>query len=66
MTLYLKSDMVNYNNLWEALHQQRVGKRVMRILANVYSNTLAYVRLDQNGTEFKLEKGVKQGDPPFS
>ncbi len=55
-------DMVNHNYLWEALHQQGVEQKVIRILANIYSNAIAYVRLDQNGTEFKLGKEIKQED----
>ncbi len=53
-------DMVNYNYLWEALHKQGMDKKV---LTYIYSNAIAYIRLDQKGAEFKLEKGVKQGDP---
>ncbi len=61
MDFYKVLDTVNHNYLWEALYQRGVDKKVIRILVNIYSSALAYVRLDQNGTEIKLEKGVKKG-----
>lgn len=42
---------------------QRVGREVVEVLRNMYQSSKAYVKLDSEGEEFRVQKGVKQGDP---
>ncbi len=37
-----------------------VDKKVIRILANIYSNAIAYVRLDQNGKNLNEKKWLNR------
>ncbi|VDO16914.1 unnamed protein product [Brugia timori] len=56
-------DSVKHYAVWEALTNQGVGREVVEVLKNMYRSSKAYVKLDKEGEEFKVQKGVKQGDP---
>ena len=47
----------------EALKKIGMEHKYIRILRKIYLKSNAEVRTEKVGTTFKLEKGVKQGDP---
>ncbi len=56
-------DSLNHNFLWESLAKQGIQKRIINILQENYQNSEAYVKLNKIGPKFKINRGVKQGDP---
>ena len=56
-------DIVNLEYLWNALARQGIPQKFIKIIQEMYTGTEAYIRLDKKGPKFKLERGVKQGDP---
>lgn len=56
-------DSISHNFLWKALSSQGVSKKVISILRELYKDATAYVKTDTKGKQFKIEKGVRQGDP---
>lgn len=56
-------DSLNYREIWQSLRQQGVEERYIALLYNIYSNNSAKVKLEREGREFPIRKGVRQGDP---
>lgn len=56
-------DSINHNSLWGALIQQGVPKKYIRIIKNIYANSVAQIKLESAGEEFPVARGVRQGDP---
>ena len=56
-------DSLYHEKIWEALANQGIPENVVEILNQIYKNSMARVRLDREGSEFKIERGVRQGDP---
>ena len=56
-------DSLYHEKIWEALTNQGIPGNVIEILNQIYKNSTARVRLDRAGSEFKIERGVRQGDP---
>lgn len=56
-------DSLEHEYIWEALREQNIQDRYIRILKNIYSKGTAQVRLEKSGEEFPIERGVRQGDP---
>ncbi|PZC70710.1 hypothetical protein B5X24_HaOG215026 [Helicoverpa armigera] len=56
-------DSIKHEFIWEALKQQGVPSVYINIIANIYSNIKAKIQLESLGTEFNIQKGVRQGDP---
>ncbi len=56
-------DMIYHNKVWGALTKDGIPKEIVKILANQYKNSKAYIKLDTKGEEFHIGRGVKQGDP---
>ncbi|CAB3244509.1 unnamed protein product [Arctia plantaginis] len=49
--------------IWDSLLQQGVNEKYLKLLHNIYSKCRVKVRLEKEGPEFYLQKGVRQGDP---
>lgn len=56
-------DSIKHKHLWEALKQQGVQSKYIRIMKQIYKNSSAIIRLEKEGEEFPIKKGVRQGDP---
>ena len=56
-------DSVEHAIVLQALLHQGVPIKYIRILGNMYNNCRAKVRTEKEGKEFKIKRGVKQGDP---
>ncbi|KAI5716877.1 hypothetical protein M8J76_013824 [Diaphorina citri] len=46
-----------------ALHQQGVPKPYIDILEKIYDSSIGKIKLEKVGPPFRLERGVRQGDP---
>ncbi len=56
-------DSVNHDYLWNALYRQCLKNKEIKIIRELYREGEAYIKLDREGSKFKIKKGVKQGDP---
>ena len=56
-------DSLFQERIWETLAKQKVPENVISILSEIYQNSTARVCLDRAGNEFRIERGVRQGDP---
>ena len=56
-------DSLYHEKIWEALRNQGIPGNAIKILEQIYKNSLARIRLDREGSEFKVERGVRQEDP---
>lgn len=56
-------DSIKHEVIWNSLWQQGVSAKYIRIIRNIYSNSYAKLRLEKTGEEFRIKKGVRQGDP---
>lgn len=56
-------DTIEHEKIWNALKNQGVEHKYIRILKNIYSNSKAKIKLEKEGKEIKMERGVRQGDP---
>ncbi|PZC79969.1 hypothetical protein B5X24_HaOG215559 [Helicoverpa armigera] len=56
-------DSIEHENIWSCLKIQGVEHKYIRIIKNVYTNSTAKIRLEKEGKEIKIYRGVRQGDP---
>lgn len=56
-------DSIEHENIWHGLKNQGVEHKYIRILKNVYTNSTARIKLEKEGKEIKINRGVRQGDP---
>lgn len=56
-------DSLLHKNIWEALVEQGIEHKYIRLIRNVYSNSTARIQLEKKSQPFKVGKGVRQGDP---
>ncbi|GBP08998.1 Putative uncharacterized transposon-derived protein F52C9.6 [Eumeta japonica] len=56
-------DSLIHANIWEALREQGIEQKYIRLIRNVYKNSSACIQLEKKGDPFKIQKSVKQGDP---
>lgn len=56
-------DTLEHRFIWDALKDQGVHAKYIRILKNVYTKSTTQVKLESIGEEFPVERGVRQGDP---
>ncbi len=56
-------DTVDHTFLWEALRNQGINWKYIKVIKIMYEQAEAYVKMDQKGDNFKVERGVRQGDP---
>ncbi|CAG9130127.1 unnamed protein product [Plutella xylostella] len=56
-------DSLHHNSIITALTNQNIEPVYIQILEKIYNNSTADIKLQQTGATFKIEKGVKQGDP---
>lgn len=56
-------DSLHHDAIWEALTQQGIHQKYVNLINEIYRKCSAKVRLEREGLEFRVEKGVRQGDP---
>ncbi|XP_047998769.1 uncharacterized protein LOC125236115 [Leguminivora glycinivorella] len=56
-------DSLKHKYIWEALQEQNIQTKYIRILQLIYQNSTAKIRTERDGKVFSVKKGVKQGDP---
>ncbi|VDO18177.1 unnamed protein product [Brugia timori] len=56
-------DSVHLSYLWNALNEQGIQAKYIKILRNIYKIAEGRVKTDKVGQKFRIKKGVKQGDP---
>ncbi len=56
-------DTIRHPYLWQALEHQGAPIKIIAIIKEMYRNTTAFIKMDKLGPKFKLERGMKQGDP---
>lgn len=56
-------DSLNHYAIWEALQQQNIESRYISLLHSIYSKIKSRIKLEREGAEFDIKKGVRQGDP---
>jgi len=56
-------DSIDQVVILETIKEQGVPTKIVRLLANMYADANAYIRMDQVGPKFSIGRGVKQGDP---
>ncbi len=56
-------DTVNQIYLWDALLNQGVQIKMIKILQEFFKDNKAYIKVDKEGPIFEVPKGVKLGDP---
>lgn len=56
-------DSLEHNSIWQALKNQGVENQYIRILEHIYRNSKAKIKLEKEGKEIRIERGVRQGDP---
>lgn len=56
-------DSLEHIAIWDALCQQGVEEVYVKLLHNIYSKSSAKIRLEKEGPEFPIRRGVRQGDP---
>lgn len=56
-------DSLEHEMIWGAMYNQGIQNKYIRILRNIYANSTAKVKLETEGKEIKIKRGVRQGDP---
>lgn len=56
-------DSISHTSIWESLKNQGISSSYITTIKNIYSDNEARIQLDTLGRKFKIEKGVRQGDP---
>lgn len=60
---YKAFDTIEHIKIWTALSKQGVSHKIISILAELYKNNTAKIKTEIEGKTFKIERGVRQGDP---
>lgn len=56
-------DSISHKSIWDALEQQNLQSTYINIIKDIYRKSTSRVKLDRQGPEFNIRRGVKQGDP---
>ena len=56
-------DTVEHRKILNALKNQGINKKYIRMLELIYSKSIAKVKTEYEGETFHLNRGVRQGDP---
>ncbi|PZC78089.1 hypothetical protein B5X24_HaOG202624 [Helicoverpa armigera] len=52
-----------HNSIWQCLKKQGVDQKYIRILKSIYTNSTARIKLEKQGKQININRGVRQGDP---
>jgi len=56
-------DSIFHDKTWLALKSHNTPNCIIRVLQNLYNQASAYIKTEIKGKNFKICRGVKQGDP---
>lgn len=56
-------DSLDHSKIWKALLNQGVEHKYIRIIKNIYTGTTARIKLEKEGCDINIQRGVRQGDP---
>ncbi|GBP48071.1 LINE-1 retrotransposable element ORF2 protein [Eumeta japonica] len=56
-------DSLRYGKIWEALLQQGIEQKYIRLIKNIYSCSTARIQLEKKSAPIRIERGVRQRDP---
>lgn len=56
-------DCISHKAMWESLGKQGIPETYLDIIKNIYANSKAKIQLETLGKEFRIKRGVRQGDP---
>jgi exonuclease III len=56
-------DSIKHSAVWSALKSQGIEYKYIRVIKEIYKNSTARIRMEREGQEFQIKKGVRQGDP---
>lgn len=56
-------DSLEHEKIWQALKNQGIENKYIRIIRNIYKNSSARIKLEREGKKINIERGVRQGDP---
>lgn len=56
-------DSLIHTQIWKALKEQGIEHKYIRIIRNIYKHSSACIQLERKGSTFRIQKGVRQGDP---
>ncbi|GBP53918.1 Retrovirus-related Pol polyprotein from type-1 retrotransposable element R2 [Eumeta japonica] len=56
-------DSIEHDSLWRTLTQERVPKKYIRIIKNIYANNTPQIKLESTGEDFPIARDVRQGGP---
>lgn len=56
-------DSIEHPFIWQALKEQGVQHKYIRILKFIYDHSFTRIKIDNLSRRFKVAKGIKQGDP---
>lgn len=56
-------DTLEHVHIWKALKDQGICDKYIRIVKNIYENSTSKIKLERTGRSFKINRGVRQGDP---
>ncbi|GBP01096.1 LINE-1 retrotransposable element ORF2 protein [Eumeta japonica] len=56
-------DSVTHDSIWQSLKELEVDEVYIKVIRNIYSNSIGRIKLETLGPSFPIERGVRQGDP---
>lgn len=56
-------DSLEHSEIWKALRNQGVEHKYIRIIKNIYTGTTAKIKIEKEGCDIDILRGVRQGDP---
>ncbi|KAJ8727495.1 hypothetical protein PYW07_001614 [Mythimna separata] len=56
-------DTISHDAIWEALNKCHINKNYIRVLKNIYEDSVSQVKLETRGPVIPICRGVRQGDP---
>ncbi|CAH2100405.1 unnamed protein product [Euphydryas editha] len=56
-------DSISHSSIWKALRTNNINEKYITIIKNIYAKSVSRIKLEKQGDEFIVGKGVRQGDP---
>ncbi|GBP28736.1 Retrovirus-related Pol polyprotein from type-1 retrotransposable element R2 [Eumeta japonica] len=56
-------DSISHEAIWESLEKQGIPSTYITIIRSIYSHSKERIQLEVLGDEFRIGRGVRQGDP---
>lgn len=60
---YKAFDSISHISIWKALRKNNINEKYINIIKNIYTKSVSKIKLERQGEEFEIGKGVRQGDP---